>query len=94
MKDIEIKWCVEDGKRYLISDDIDTRIEIDENNKEIRQAKSFFREIIYQSFLDNQTQRIVLLEDKDAEIEEVKVIINELVELCNSDIKGHVSNDG
>ena len=89
MNDIEIKWVAEElGKKYITSDGISKRIEINEENKEIKNAKAFFREIIYLSFLNNWNKKIVLVGDQDNEITEVKTIINELINLCNSEIEG------
>jgi len=88
MTNVEIKWYTEDsGKKYIVSEGINTRIEINEENKEIKNAKAFFREIIYLSFLNDWKKKIVLVEDKDNEIAEVKNIISELIQLCNSEIE-------
>jgi hypothetical protein len=87
MNDIEIKWVVDEtGKKYITSEGISTHIEINEENKEIRNAKAFFREIIYLSFLNGWNKRIVFVEDQDNEVAEVKTIINELIQICNNEI--------
>lgn len=88
MNDIEIKWVTEGaGKKYIASEGINKRIEINEENKEIKNAKAFFREIIYQSFLNKWNKKIVLVDDQDNEVAEVKTIINELIQLCNSEME-------
>lgn len=86
MEYIELKWVNENGNKFILSDEINTRIEINETNKEIKNAKAFFREIIYLSFLNNWHKKIVLLDDPDNEIPEVKSVINELIELCNNEL--------
>lgn len=92
MNDIEIKWITEEsGKKYIIADGISTRIEINEENKEIKNAKAFFREIIYQSYLNNWEKKIILISDQDNEIAEVNPIINELISICNSEIEGKIT---
>lgn len=92
MNEIEIKWVMEAGKKYITFEAIGNRIEINEDNKEIKNAKAFFREIIYQCFLNDCNNRIILVDDEDNEISEVKTIINELIQLCNKEIeaKGQV----
>lgn len=93
MNDIEIKWVTEEtGKKYIASEGISKRIEIDEENKEIKNAKAFFREIIYISFLNKWNKKIVLVNDQDNEVAEVKKIINELIQLCNSEMEA--TNNG
>lgn len=87
MDEIKIKWVTETGKKYITLEGISNRIEIDEENKEIKNAKAFFREIIYQSFLNNWNNKIILVDDQDNEIAEVKIIINELIKLCNDEIE-------
>jgi len=88
MNDIEIKWVTEEtGKKYIASEGITKRIEINEENKEIKNAKAFFREIIYLSFLNEWNRKIVLVDDHDNEVADVKTIINELIQLCNSEME-------
>ncbi len=87
MENIEIKWYKdENGKKYLVSSGISKKIDINEDIKEIKNAKAFFREIIYQSFLNNWSKKILLVDDSENEVAEVKTIINELIELCNNEI--------
>ncbi|SHJ13133.1 hypothetical protein [Thermoclostridium caenicola] len=83
---IRIRWLTENGKKYLDSDMTDIRIEIDEEKKEIKNAKAFFRELAYNIFLNDLYKPIVLEENQDIEIPEVKQIIEELIEICNSEL--------
>lgn len=83
---IRIRWLTENGKKYLYSDMTDIRIEIDEEKKEIKNAKAFFRELAYKIFLNDLYKPIVLEENQDIEIPEVKQIIEELIEICNSEL--------
>lgn len=83
---IRIRWLTENGKKYLDSDMTDIRIEIDEEKKEIKNAKAFFRELAYNIFLNVLYKPIVLEENQDIEIPEVKQIIEELIEICNSEL--------
>ncbi|MGI6422891.1 MAG: hypothetical protein ACOX0N_11955 [Syntrophomonadaceae bacterium] len=92
MNNIEIKWITdESGKKYISADGINTRIEINEENKEIKYAKAFFREIIYQSYLNNWEKRIVLISDQDNGVVEVNSIINELICICNNEIESKIT---
>lgn len=87
MPDIEIKWITnEEGKKFIVSDIVNSKIEINEENKEIQNAKAFFREIIYQSFLHEWNRKIILVDDPANEINEVKPILKELIEICNDEI--------
>lgn len=88
MNDLEIKWVTEEtGKKYIFSEEISNRIEINEDNKEVKNAKAFFREIIYLSYLNEWDKKIVLVDDQDNEVAEVKTIIKELIQLCNSEME-------
>lgn len=92
MNNIEIKWITDElGKKYISADGINTRIEINEENKEIKYAKAFFREIIYQSYLNNWEKRIVLISDQDNGVVEVNSIINELISICNNEIESKIT---
>jgi hypothetical protein len=93
MDKIEIKWHNEGDKKYLIADGIECRIEIDVINKEVKNAKKFFREIIYLSFLNNWNKKIELIEDFENEIQEVKTLINDLVDVCNYELHAHSNTD-
>lgn len=93
MSNIEIKWDANDGKKYIFSEEIIEKIEIDEDNKEIKNAKAFFREIIYQSYLKDWDKQLVLVEDQQIEIAEVCPIINELINICNSQVGDKKKSD-
>ncbi len=88
MHDISLEWDVnEQGKKIIKSQGINHYIEINEDNKEVKNAKAFFREIIYQSFLNNWDRTIVLSNNEEIEITEVNDILTELVMLCNTELK-------
>lgn len=96
MSNIEMKWYIEGDKKYIICQDIKTRIEINETNKDLINVKSFFRELIFQSFINDWNKKVVLLDDSINEIIEVKEIINELIKLCNKEMQdnsNHASPD-
>ncbi len=90
MNDIKIKWFTDEtGKKYIISEGISKRIEIDEENKEIKNAKAFFREIIFHSFTNQWNRKIILVDDQENEVAEVKTIIDELIQLCNNELEAN-----
>jgi hypothetical protein len=94
MNEIELKWATADGgKKFITTEGINMDFEIDENNKEIKNAKAFFREIIYMSFLNDTYKKIVLVDDTDNELSEVKTIINELIHVCNDELEARSTAD-
>lgn len=88
MIDGKLKWYNEDDKKFIICDGIIKRIEIDENTKEIKNAKSFFREIIYKLYLNKLTCEIEL-EDSPITVHEVEPIIKDLIKICNDKISNN-----
>lgn len=93
MNSIELKWGrKETGILKIIADGIDTSIEINEESKDIKNIKSFFREILFKAYIKNEGTKIIL-NSSDIEIDEVKSLINDLIALCNDEMKLIVSND-
>lgn len=46
MNEIELKWATADGgKKFITTEGINMDIEIDENNKEIKNAKAFLEKL-------------------------------------------------
>ena len=88
MSNIFLVWAIDtNGKKIVTAENIIQKIEINEDNKEVKYVKAFFREIIYQSYLNNWDKRIVLKDNLDIEIAEVKVILNQLIDICNQELK-------
>lgn len=84
---IELKWGQKTGATIISSDDIDQIIEIDDQNKEIKNIKSFFREIVFKSFLNDWTKDIKLISSDTLEIKEVNIIIEDLITICNDELR-------
>lgn len=89
MANLEIKWGIDEqtGKKYLTSDVINQHIEINEDTKEIKKTKAFFRQIVFYYFLNDCDDKIILVDNDDLEIVEVKTIINEIIDVCNAEIE-------
>lgn len=87
MENIELIWvCNESGVKQIKSNGIDTCIEVNENNKELKNTKAFFRELIYKHFFEGWNKKVVLIDNEEYQIKEVKVILDELVLLFNNEI--------
>lgn len=87
METIKLKWVKNANKITIEADDVTTKIEIDDVKKEVQNAKKFFREAIFSIFYNNWDKRIELIDNEDLEINEIKVLINELVAICNDEIE-------
>ncbi|MCP4181136.1 MAG: hypothetical protein GY756_25505 [bacterium] len=88
MSYIELKWQNNDGAISIFSDNINSIIEIDEQNKQLKNVKQFFREILFNYHYNNWDKEIKLLENEDVAISEVKPIINDLIDTCNKELEG------
>lgn len=87
MNNIELKWEKDESDIIkIVADKIDSVIEINVLNKEIKNLKTFFREILFKSFINNIDTQIVL-SSSDIEIKEAKLLIDELITLCNAEMK-------
>lgn len=87
MSNIELKWIKNGDERTLEAQDITTKIEIDEKNKEIKNAKEFFREIIFMNYYKDWDKKIELISNEKVEIGKVKMLINELITICNTELE-------
>jgi len=87
MNDIEIKWEQQEATIIkLTAEGIDASIEVNENSKDIKNVKTFFREILFKAYINDWNKKIVLC-SSDIEINEVSVLINEIIDLCNKEMK-------
>ncbi len=87
MNDIEIKWEQQEATIIkLTAEGIDASIEVNENSKDIKNVKTFFREILFKAYINDWDKQIVLC-SSDIEINEVSVLINEIIDLCNKEMK-------
>lgn len=93
MDNLIVRWISDNGKTFIASDGIDKKIEICEESKEIKNAKEFFREIIFNYFMNDCNKIIVLEDNSELQINEVRPIINELIKHCNDQL-GKINKDG
>lgn len=89
---IELIWNQKQEKKRIESQGIETKIEIDEQSKEIKNIKEFFREIVFNQHYNNLTNKIKLIDNQELEIEEVKSIVNELIEIVNGELEKKAEN--
>ncbi len=87
MDNIIIEWGItESGQKFISTSITDLKIEISSTNKEIKNAKSFFRDLLYISYISNWSPTITLEDNPEIEIEELKPIINDLINICNEEL--------
>ncbi len=87
MNNIEIKWEQQEANIIkLTSEGIDSFIEVNKEAKDIKNIKTFFREILFKAYVNDWDKQIVLASN-DIEINEVTVLLNELIDLCNEEMK-------
>lgn len=87
MEQIELFWaCNETGKKLIKSNSIEAYIEVNENSKELKNTKAFFRELLYKHFFEDWNKEVVLIDNEEYQIDEIKVILNELIVLINNEI--------
>ena len=90
MDTLELKWKNENGIICIYSDEITAKIEVDEQNKQLKNVKALFREIIFKSYYNDWKKIISFVEDEMA-IPEIKEIINGLIDVCNTELKSRLS---
>lgn len=84
---IGLKWVKNGSLRTIEAQDITTKIEIDDQKKEVKNAKKFFREIIFNVFYNDWDKKIELIDNEELEVAEIKALIIELVNLCNEELE-------
>lgn len=92
MNEIELKWGVDGENKYIAADGITSTITVNISTNQISNAKTFFREIIYHSFLNDWDTHIVFKENQENQESDATNIIKELVELCNIEFQS-IKND-
>lgn len=93
MKRVELLWkCDEQGNKRIVSEGIETFIEIDESNKELKNAKKFFRELIFNHFFEEWNNEVILVPNIQIQVPEVKGILEDLINVINAELKSTKDN--
>ncbi|MEX1376200.1 MAG: hypothetical protein AB1Z23_01890 [Eubacteriales bacterium] len=86
---------VDEDLHKIYSADIDTNIIINNATKHVENTKEFFRNIIFNMFIENEKHEIKLCTElKKYENKEVLYILEEMIDICNNvDIEVEIEDE-